>query len=138
MSFSQQAEYMGEPGKIEPEDSFYGRPRVILLDEKQWAYIQRRYRMSPRELQVARLVCRGLTNGDMADKLEVKPGTVKTHLRSIFAKVHARNKITLLLKFIDAAGRLSESSPGLGPLPPRAPGKPPTGISAYSRFTESE
>jgi len=84
----------------------YGRSRVVLLNERQWDYVQRRYRMSPRELEVARLVCQGFTNADMAEKLDVKPGTIKTHLRSIFAKVHARNKITLLLSFIDAATEL--------------------------------
>jgi len=137
MSFSQQAEYMGEPGKIGPEDGFYGQPSVVLLDEKQWLYIQRCYRMSPRELQVAKLVCRGFTNGDMAKKLKVKPGTVKTHLRSIFAKAHARNKITLLLRFLDVAVKLSEGSAGLGSIPLRTLEKPTKTISAYSRFTEN-
>jgi DNA-binding NarL/FixJ family response regulator len=85
---------------VSPGDSFYGQPNVILLDEKHWQYIQRRYRLSTRELEVARLVCRGLTNGDMADKLRVRPGTVKTHLRSIFGKTRVRNKITMLLRFM--------------------------------------
>ena len=77
------------------------RPDVILLDDKQWLYIQSRYHMSPRELQIAKLVCQGLNNGDIANNLKVKPGTVKTHLRSIFGKTRARNKITMLLRFID-------------------------------------
>jgi len=82
-------------------DLFYGQPDVILLDEKQWLYIQRRYNMSPRELQIAQLVCQGLTNGDIAKKLTVKIGTVKTHLRNIFGKTRVRNKITMLLRFMD-------------------------------------
>ena len=80
------------------------QPKFTLLTEKQWDYIQRRYRMSPRELQVARLVCRGFTNADVANELNVKQGTVKTHLRSIFSKVRATNKISLLLRFIHTAG----------------------------------
>jgi len=82
------------------------QPKFTLLNEKQWDYIQRHFRMSPRELQVARLVCRGFTNADVANKLSVKEGTVKTHLRSIFSKVRARNKISLLLRFIHTAGIL--------------------------------
>jgi len=82
-------------------DLFHKRPDVILLDEKHWLYIQSRYHMSPREVQIAQLVCQGLTNGDIARKLKVKIGTVKTHLRSIFGKAHARNKITMLLRFMD-------------------------------------
>jgi len=80
-----------------------GQQRFALLDEKQWQYVQRHYRMSPRELQVARLVCQGFTNADVADKLSVKQGTIKTHLRSIFSKARARNKISLLLRFAHAA-----------------------------------
>jgi DNA-binding NarL/FixJ family response regulator len=56
--------------------------------------------MSPRELQVAKLVCEGFVNGDIARRLGLKPGTVKTHLRSIFGKTRARNKISMLLRFM--------------------------------------
>lgn len=83
-----------------------------LLDEKHWSYIRRRYCMSPRELQVAALVCRGLTNEDIAGILKMRPGTVKTHLRSIFSKTRARNKITLLLIFVrDVNEFFRESAP---------------------------
>ena len=85
------------------DSTLQGQQRFALLDEKQWNYVQRHYRMSPRELQVARLVCQGFTNADVADKLNVKQGTIKTHLRSIFSKARARNKISLLLRFVHAA-----------------------------------
>ena len=90
------------------------RPGIILLGEKHWSYIQRRYCMSPRELQVAALVCQGLTNEDVAEMLKMRPGTVKTHLRSIFGKTRARNKITLLLIFVQDVKEFfceSESAP---------------------------
>lgn len=84
-----------------PRDTFYKQPDVTLLNDKQWRYVQRLYHISPRELEVAKLICRGYINGDIAAKLNVKPGTVKTHIKSIFAKTHARNKITLLLRFME-------------------------------------
>ena len=71
-----------------------------LIDNKQWAYIKRRYRLSPREIQIAVLVCSGYTNDGIANELKVKPGTVKTHLRSIFGKTSTRTKITMLLTFL--------------------------------------
>ncbi len=101
MSSISQSTRKNQMENIGAGDLFYGQPDVILLDEKQWLYIQRRYNMSPRELQIAQLVCQGLTNGDIARKLTVKPGTVKTHLRNIFGKTRARNKITMLLRFMD-------------------------------------
>jgi len=105
-------------GDVNPGDSFYKRPDVALLNEKQWLYIQRRYHISPRELEVAKLVCKGFVNGDIARKLNVKPGTVKTHLKSIFAKTHARNKITLLLRFMEDVNKLFNSqSPSTSSVP---------------------
>jgi DNA-binding CsgD family transcriptional regulator len=97
---------------IDPGDSIYKQPDVALLNEKQWRYVQRRYHLSPRELDVAKLVCRGFVNGDIADELNVKSGTVKTHLKSIFGKTRARNKITLLLRFMEDVNKFfGESVP---------------------------
>jgi len=118
MSSSLQPE---EQGKIEsissPGDSFYGRPKAVILDERQWLYIQRYYHISPRELQVVKLVCRGLTNGDIAGNLNVKSGTVKTHLRSIFHKTRVRNKLTMLLRCMEHAGRLSREANSTASVP---------------------
>lgn len=102
---------------IGPEDSFYQRPRVVLLDEVHWAYIRRRYHMSPREIQVAELVCRGFSNGDIAKELKIKHGTAKTHLRNIYRRVRVKNKITMLLKLVDQAAKFSAKSGITPPLP---------------------
>lgn len=91
---------------IEPLESFYGRLEVDLLNKKHWAYLQRLYHMGPRELSVAKLTCCGLTNEDIAEVLKMKVGTVKTHLRNIFNKTRSRNKITLLLKFVDDVNKI--------------------------------
>ncbi|MHC4461902.1 MAG: response regulator transcription factor [Planctomycetota bacterium] len=117
MSSSLQPEKENKIESIRPVDSFYGQPKTVLLDEKQWLYIQRYYHISPRELQVVKLVCQGFTNGDIAENLNVKPGTVKTHLRSIFHKTRARNKITMLLRCMENAGRLSREANSTAHLP---------------------
>ncbi len=85
-------------GKVE---NHHDEPNIAILNEKEWSYLQRYYDMSPRELEVAKLVCNGFTNGDIAERLRVKPGTVKTHLRSIFGKTRTRNRISMLLKYIE-------------------------------------
>jgi len=87
-------------------DSCYDPLDVTLLSEKHWAYLQRWYHMGPRELQVAKLTCRGLTNEDIAQELKMRLGTVKTHLRNIFNKTRAGNKITMLLRFVDDVNKL--------------------------------
>lgn len=102
---------------IDPGDSVYKRPDVSLLDEKQWRYIQRRYRISPRELEVAKLVCMGFVNGNIAKELKVKPGTVKSHLKSIFGKTRTRNKITLLLRFMEDVNEFFGESSNTSSIP---------------------
>jgi DNA-binding NarL/FixJ family response regulator len=49
--------------------------------------------LSPRELDVVRLVARGLTNAEIAAELFISVGTVKTHLGSVQAKLGARNRV---------------------------------------------
>lgn len=102
---------------IDPGDSIYKQPEVALLNEKQWRYVQRRYHISPRELEVAKLICKGFINGDIAAKLNVKPGTVKTHIKSIFGKTRARNKITLLLRFMEDVNKFFSESPHTSSVP---------------------
>ena len=80
--------------------SGYKQPDVILLNQRQWSYVQSRYNLTPRERQIAELVCNGLRNGSIAKYLQIKPGTVKTHTRNIYRKVHVKSKIAMLLRFI--------------------------------------
>ena len=92
---------------IGSRDFGYKQPDVILLNQKQWSYVQNRYNLTPRERQVAELVCKGLRNGNIAKHLQIKPGTVKTHTRNIYRKVHVKSKIAMLLRFVTDARDLS-------------------------------
>jgi DNA-binding NarL/FixJ family response regulator len=73
---------------------------VILLNNQQWSYVQGRYDLTPRERQIAELICQGLRNGNIAKALRIKPSTVKTHTRNIYRKVRVQSKISMLLRFI--------------------------------------
>ena len=48
-----------------------------------------------RELEVARLVARGLTNAEIAAELFISPGTVKTHVANLGRKLGARNRVAI-------------------------------------------
>jgi ATP/maltotriose-dependent transcriptional regulator MalT len=99
-----------EKTNIGRDDFLYRRPNVTLLDEERWAYIQNRFHMSPRELQVTKLVCRGFSNGDIAGELKIKDGTAKTHLRNIYRRIRVKNKISMLLTVIEQANKFSSGS----------------------------
>ncbi len=78
---------------------------INLFNQKHWSYLERRYHMSPRELQVATLVCRGFNNDEVAKALKIRSGTVKTHLRNIYRSIQVKSKIALLLRFIEDINR---------------------------------
>ena len=80
---------------------------VVLLDKKQWSYVQSRYELTPRESEIAALICQGLRNGSIAKSLRIKPGTVKTHTRNIYRKVRVKSKIAMLLRFFTDSRAIS-------------------------------
>ncbi|MCU1399065.1 MAG: response regulator receiver protein [Acidimicrobiales bacterium] len=53
--------------------------------------------LSDRELDVARAVGRGLGNQEIADELYISLSTVKSHLSSVQAKLHLRNRVEIAI-----------------------------------------
>jgi len=86
---------------IGSRDSGGRQTEVVLLNGKQWSYVQNRYDLTPREREIAELICQGHRNGRIAKVLNIKQGTVKTHTRNIYRKVHVKSKIAMLLRFVN-------------------------------------
>jgi DNA-binding CsgD family transcriptional regulator len=55
------------------------------------------------ELTVVNLIAQGVTNRDVATQLHLSPNTVKTHIRSAFAKlgINSRAQLTQLMRGSD-------------------------------------
>lgn len=53
--------------------------------------------LTPRELDVARLVAIGATNQEIAQKLFISESTVKTHINSIFNRLNLKNRSQLAI-----------------------------------------
>lgn len=91
------------------QDDLYKLPDVKLFTYRQWAVIGTHYHLRPSELRVAKLVCKGLTDEEIAEKLNINIGTVGVHLRRIFKKTNANNRISMLLRFMEAVDFLNKS-----------------------------
>lgn len=62
------------------------------------AHTMRMYHFTPREVEVAKLLCCGRTNADIATCLGIGLATVKTHLIHIFEKVGVENRSGLVAR----------------------------------------
>ncbi len=61
------------------------------------AFLQRKEssRLTPREREVVHLICRGMKNRQIAENLQITPGTVKVHLMHIFEKTGLKDRLAL-------------------------------------------
>ena len=85
----------GSDGRDSPSQDEH--PYPPLLPSAKWNAVARRHALTPRELEVVRLVCRGLTNSAISTRLRMSPDTLRTHTRSVYRKLKRRNRVDLVL-----------------------------------------
>lgn len=85
---------------------------VVLLERTSAALLTdgplgERYRLTDREIEVARLLARGLTNAELAGHLGISPHTAKRHTESVLRKLGVKTRAAV------AALLLGPGSPGM-------------------------
>jgi len=73
----------------------------MVFTTKQWEYLRRCWHLTPREVEIAKLVCRGFDNNRISEKLGVEYNTVRAHLGNIFRKAGVKGKAGLILEFVE-------------------------------------
>ncbi|NET10862.1 MAG: response regulator transcription factor [Symploca sp. SIO2B6] len=58
-------------------------------------------KLCPRELSVAGLVARGLSNAEIAQELYLSKRTVEAHLQRVFCKCNLRNRTEITRWFLE-------------------------------------
>jgi DNA-binding NarL/FixJ family response regulator len=89
-----------------------GAGQIWMQESDQVAqFLQRKdaSRLTPREKEVVRLICRGFRNKQIAENLHITPGTVKVHLMHIFEKTGLKDRLALAVHGRELVG--VESSP---------------------------
>ena len=56
----------------------------------------RKYDISPRETDIVREICNGLSNKEISDKLFISLQTVKDHTHRIYIKANVRSRVQLI------------------------------------------
>ena len=77
----------------------------MVFKTKQWAYLSKIWHLTPREVEVAKLVCEGMDNEQIGKKLRIAYNTVRAHLGNIFRKVGTKGKAGIILEFIETLHR---------------------------------
>lgn len=71
--------------------------------------------LSPREMEIARMVAKGLPNKTIAAVLEISSWTVSTHLRRMFAKLGVSSRAAMVARVLEP--RQPAALPERDPLP---------------------
>jgi len=68
--------------------------------------------LTAREVEVLRLVAKGMSNREIATQLTTTEATIKTHVSSILSKLHLANRVQAALYAISEGVTLPEDMPG--------------------------
>jgi len=73
--------------------------------------------LSPRELEIARMVAKGYPNKAIASVLEISSWTVASHLRRVFSKLGVSSRAAMVARLLED-GSLADLARGVPPQPP--------------------
>lgn len=80
--------------------------RVLARFESEPAQKGASYRLSPREFEVLEMLARGLLYKEIATTTEMGLGTVRTHIRRIYEKLHVHNRTEAVRRLPQATQRI--------------------------------
>ena len=92
-------------GGITPPYLFKGN--IIKVNKNYWYKIEKpeisegiKMKLTPREREVITLVAEGFADKEIANRLNMSPRTVQTHLNTVINKLSARNRTNAAALFI--------------------------------------
>lgn len=71
-----------------------------MFSAEEWRALSARLRLSPRQAQVARLICRGQKNHELAEAIGIKLDTIRMHRRELFKKLKIDDRVGVPVRLI--------------------------------------
>jgi DNA-binding NarL/FixJ family response regulator len=77
-----------------PEEKTVNKPKTVKIEalDSEYEQVLETYPLTQRELEILELIVAGCSNGQIAEKLYITVGTVKTHVRNILNKLCADDR----------------------------------------------
>ena len=63
--------------------------------------LQKKYHLSPRELQLAVCISRGCSDKEAAEKMEITINTIRLYTKNLLRKCGVKRKVNLLIRFFN-------------------------------------
>lgn len=78
-----------------------------LFPAKRWRELVARLGLTPRQREVARLICRGVKKGAIAQELGISPETVRMHARELYQKLGVSDRVGVVVRLVLADRKLN-------------------------------
>ncbi len=71
-----------------------------LFPPARWQALGATLRLTPRQVEIARQICRGGTYKSIATQSGISINTVRMHMRALFAKLGAHDRVTAVIQIV--------------------------------------
>lgn len=68
------------------------------ISNERWSAVASRFRLAPRELEIVRCICAGLSEREMAVELGLRLGTAHSYVERVRLKLQVRNKAAVVAR----------------------------------------
>lgn len=89
-------------------------PLPELFAANEWKSLSATLRLSPRQAQVARLICLGLSKDQMAKRLRISEPTARLHVKELFRKLRINDRVGVPVRLVVAGRTLGVRRPACG------------------------
>lgn len=73
-----------------------------LMSAAEWERLRRLFRLTPSQVRIACLLCAGYSQAAMAEKTQLSINTVRAHLRGLFERVAAHDRVGVVVRLLSA------------------------------------